>query len=103
MSELLVILSHTATRDDREAIVKLAPPTQSISDRVWIAQATELPQLRAAKGIAAALTGTEPATALPALSDSETLFAQAWLANRTQKKRRIGEGLDWDTPPMTPP
>src|SRR4051812_1438335 len=103
MSEVLVILAPTASLEDRNVIAKLAPPAHSISDRVWLAQTTALPQLRATRGIGAVFTADDPATALPALNDSETLFAQGWLSGRAQKKRRIGEGLDWDSPPMTPP
>jgi hypothetical protein len=55
-------------------------------------------------GVAQVMTGREDVGTLPALSDAESLFASAWLARMgPEKKRRIGEGLDWDHPPMTPP
>jgi hypothetical protein len=40
---------------------------------------------------------------LSGLSEAEDLFARGWLARQGAKEQRIGEGLDWDTPPMTPP
>jgi hypothetical protein len=104
-SEILVILSPHVTAADREGVVRLAPPTQSISERVFIAQAGDVvaAQLRALPGVHQVFTGGEGAGTLPPLSDSEALFAQAWMSSKAQKKQRLGEGLDWDTPPMTPP
>jgi len=105
MSEVLVILSPRATPEDRKQIARLAAPTQSISERVYVAQSNPgvLAQLRSAPGIALVLTGSEGVGGLPSLSEEEALFVRAWIAGRQPKKQRIGEGLDWDTPPMTPP
>ncbi len=104
MSEILVILHAIATPEQRKEIARIAPPVQSISERVFLAQGDRpLEQLRDLPGISQVFDGSEGAGRLPALDSAEALFAQAWFSSRGQKKRRIGEGLDWDTPPMTPP
>lgn len=105
MAEVLIILLLSITPADREAILGVATPTQVISDRVFLAtpNPTALPQLQAMSGSAIVLTGEEPAPSLPSLDDAELLFVQAWLSKHGQVKQRLGEGLDWDTPPMIPP
>jgi len=105
MPEILVILQSSMTKADREAVVRAAPATQSISNRVFLAAASNaaLASLRSMAGIARVLTGAEPAQSLPQLDEAEALFVQAWLSSRGQVKQRRGEGLDWDTPPMLPP
>ena len=55
------------------------------------------------EGVELVLRPGQTSAELPRLSDSEELFAQGWLVRQGVKKQRIGEGLDWDTPPMTPP
>jgi hypothetical protein len=105
MIEVLLILQLSITKTDRDAILRVAPATQSISNRVFLADASDaaLSNLRSMAGIARVLTGAEPAQNLPQLEDDESLFIQAWLSTRGQVKQRRGEGLDWDTPPMLPP
>jgi hypothetical protein len=105
MSEILVILSPMATAENRQAIQRIAPPMQSISGRVFLAQIqpAALAQLHSMPGVAQVLTGTGGSAALAGLDEAETLFAQAWVSRQGQTKQRIGEGLDWDTPPMLPP
>ena len=105
MPEVLVILQSSITQADREAVIRAAPATQSISNRVFLAAASDaaLAGLRSMAGIARVLSGAEPAQSLPQLDDAESLFVQAWLSSRGQIKQRRGEGLDWDTPPMLPP
>jgi hypothetical protein len=106
MSEILVILSEAATSEDRRGIARLAKPTHTVSDRVFVVEGPAAlgAQLRALPGVAQVMTGREDPGVLPAMGEAEGLFASAWLARTgEEKKRRIGEGLDWDHPPMTPP
>jgi hypothetical protein len=103
--EVLIILRSSTSQAEREAIARASPPRQSISDRVFVAEAAEegVDGLRAMPGVARVLTGGEPAHTLPQMTAAETLFAQAWLSSRGEAKSRRGDGLDWDTPPMVPP
>lgn len=105
MSEVLIVLDDSITDTDREAVLRVAPVTQSISERVFLASVEDaaLANLRSMAGIAKVVAGAEPARSLPQLEDGESLFVQAWLSKRGQVKQRRGEGLDWDTPPMLPP
>jgi hypothetical protein len=105
MAEFLVILQLSITKTEREALLRLAPPTQSISNSAYLAVGSEAvpASLRSMAGVAVVLTGKEPAPQLPHLDDAESLFVQAWLSTRGQVKQRLGDGLDWDTPPMLPP
>jgi hypothetical protein len=105
MSEVLVILEPSITDSDRQAVRRAAPPTQSISNRVFTANATEsaLPRLRSMPGVSNIIGGAEQGRNLPQLDDAESLFVEAWLSRRGQVKQRRGDGLDWDTPPMLPP
>jgi hypothetical protein len=103
--EVLIILDPFFTKTDREAVLRVAPVTQSISNRVFLAAVSDavLANLRSMAGIARVVTGSEPTQSLPTLDDAESLFVQAWLSKYGQVKQRRGEGLDWDTPPMLPP
>jgi hypothetical protein len=85
--------------------MRSAPPTQSISPRVFLSRVSDatVARLRSMAGIAIVLTASESAQNLPELDDAETLFVQGWLSKRAQVKQRRGEGQDWDTPPMLPP
>jgi hypothetical protein len=103
MPEVLVILAASATDAQRAAVMSAAPAAQTASPRVFTSAAGNAAQLRSMPGIAAVLTGGEPAQSLPPLSDSEALFAQAWLSRAGQTKQRPGDGLNWGTPPMLPP
>lgn len=105
MSEVLLILQPSITQANREAVLRAAPATQSVSSRVFLAAASDavLANLRSMPGIARVLTGAEPIQGLPQLNDAELLFVQAWLSTRGQVKQRRGDGLYWDTPPMLPP
>lgn len=105
MAEFLIILLPSITPVEREAIMGVVTPTQSVSNRVFLAtlNPTALSHLRSLAGIAIVLTGKEPTSSLPPLDDAELLFVQAWLSRHGQVKQRFGEGLDWDTPPMMPP
>lgn len=105
MSEVLIILDPSITKVDREAVLRVAPVTQSISNRVFLGAVNDaaLANLRSMAGIARLVTGAEPTKSLPPLDDAESLFVHAWLSKRGQVKQRRGEGLDWDTPPMIPP
>ncbi len=105
MPEVLIITDPSITEADRGAVLSLAPATQSISNRVFLADVDDaaVANLRSMTGIAGVVAGTEPAQNLPQLDDAESLFVQAWLSKRGQAKQRRGEGLDWDTPGMLPP
>ena len=105
MPEALIILQSSLSADQRAAIARVAPVKQSISDRVFVAEVagTGLDDLRATPGIARVVTGGEPVDTLPAMTDTERLFARAWLSSRGEVKSRRGEGLDWDAPGMVPP
>jgi len=107
MSEVLIVLEPSVAKADREAVIRVAPVTQSISNRVFQADVNDdvLANLRSMAGIARVVTGAgaEPTRNLPQLDDAESLFVQAWLSRRGQVKQRRGDGLDWDTPPMLPP
>lgn len=106
MSEILVILHASITTTDREAVMRVAQPTQSISNRVFLAapDTSALTRLRSMHGVASVLTGVEPAVSQRhQLDDTESLFVDAWMSRQGQVKTRPGEGLDWDTPPMQPP
>lgn len=85
--------------------MRLVPPTQSISSRVFLATASDatVASLQSMRGIAKVLTAAEPAQNLPQLDEAETLFVEAWVSTRGQVKQRRGDGQDWDTPPMLPP
>jgi hypothetical protein len=105
MSEIMVILERSIAKPDRDVIMRVAPPTQSISSRVFLANASDatVASLQSMPGIAKVLTATAPAQNLPQLDQAEKLFVEAWLSTRGQVKQRRGEGEDWDTPPMLPP
>ncbi|HEX2828920.1 MAG TPA: hypothetical protein VHP37_21400 [Burkholderiales bacterium] len=103
MPEVLVILATSATDAQRAAVISAAPAAQTISQRVFTSAGGNAAQLRSMAGIAAVLTGGEPVESLPTLSDTEALFAHAWLSRAGQTKQRPGDGLSWDTPPMVPP
>lgn len=105
MPEVLIVLDPSITKADREAAFRVAPVTQSISNRVFLAAVNDaaLAHLRSMAGIARVVTGAEPTQGLPQLDYEESLFVQAWLSRHGQVKQRRGEGLDWDTPPMLPP
>ena len=105
MPEALIILQSSLSADERAAITRVAPVRQAISDRVFVAEVagTGLDDLRATPGIARVVTGGEPVDTLPAMTDTERLFARAWLSSRGEVKSRRGDGLDWDAPGMVPP
>ena len=105
MSEVLIILDRSTPKADLDNVLGVAPVTQSISNRVYLADLNDaaLANVRSMSGVARVVTGAEPAQNLPPLDDTESLFVQAWLSRRGQIKQRPGEGLDWDTPPMLPP
>ena len=103
MPEVLIILATSVTAAQRDAVARVAPAAQTISDRVFTSTGADAAQLRTMPGVAAVLTAGAPAQSLPQLSDSEMLFAQAWLSRAGQTKQRPGDGLNWDTPPMIPP
>ena len=105
MPEALIILQSSLSADERAAIARVAPVRQAISDRVFVAEVagTGLDDLRATPGIARVVTGGEPVDTLPAMTDTERLFARAWLSSRGEVKSRRGDGLDWDAPGMVPP
>jgi hypothetical protein len=105
MSEVLIVMDRAAADADREAVLRVARVTQSISNRVFEAEVSDdaLTKLQSMAGVARVVTGAEPAQNMPQLEDAESLFVQAWLNRRGQVKQRLGEGLDWDTPPMLPP
>ena len=103
MSEVLVVLGAAATEPQRQAVMRAAPAAQMISPRVFTSATADAARVRSMPGVGAVLTGGEAVESLPALDDNETLFAQAWLSRAGKTKQRIGEGLDWDTPPMIPP
>ncbi len=102
--EVLVILSTSVPSAQREAVLRDAPPTQSISNRVFLATVSEaaIGALRASAGVERVLSGAA-AVDLPALDEAESLFVAGWLLRHGEPKRRRGDGLDWDTPPMQPP
>jgi len=81
MSEVLVILSHDATDDERREATQLATPTRAISDQVFTAEcsAGSLDLLRAAPGVKRVLTGNEDALQLPVMQEGESLFVRGWL------------------------
>jgi hypothetical protein len=105
MAEALVILEAAIPRTARDAVIRTAAATQSVSDRVYITAASDaaLARLQSMPGVARVLTRAEQMQHLPPLNDAETLFVEAWMSTRGQTKQRRGEGLDWDTPPMIPP
>ena len=104
MPEVLVILESRISDAARQAVTRAAPPLQSISERVFTASADDvgLARLRSMPGVATVI-GSKETQPLPPLSDTESLFAEAWLSRQGQVKQRRGEGLNWDTPPMQPP
>lgn len=105
MPEILLILETSITNAGREAILRVVSPTQSISNRVFLASLSEsaVDQIRTMAGVSRVLTGGEVGQNLPHLTDAESIFVEAWLSSRGQVKQRLGDGLDWDTPPMIPP
>jgi hypothetical protein len=105
MPEVLVILEPSIAAADREAVKRVAPATQAMSNRVFLATPSDeaVTRLQSMTGVAAVLTGAEPPRGQPQLDDAEMLFVQAWVSKRGQVKQRRGEGRDWDTPPMVPP
>ena len=105
MPEVLIILAPSITNANREAVLRVAPVTQSISNRVFLANVNDagLANLRSMAGIARVVSSAESAQSLPPLDDAESLFVQAWLSKLGHVKLRPGEGLDWDTPPRLPP
>ena len=105
MPEVLIVMEGGAAPADREAVLRVARVTQSISNRVFEAEVSgdALSKLQSMSGIARVFTGAEPTQSLPQLDDAESLFVHAWLSRQGQVKQRRGDGLDWDTPPMLPP
>jgi hypothetical protein len=106
MYEVLVILQLSITAADREAVMRVTSPTQSISNRVFVAEAdpSAISRIRSMRGVASVLTNAEPAVQQShRLDDTETLFVEAWMSRLGKEKKRPGDNLDWDTPPMQPP
>jgi hypothetical protein len=105
MAELLIILQLWILPADLEAVMRVAPATQMVSSRVFLANLNPeaVAQISSMPGIAAVLTGAERNPSLPALDEAESLFVRAWLSRQGVVKQRRGEGWDWDTPPMQPP
>lgn len=105
MSDFLVVLDSSITNADREAVQRVAPAAQSVSNRVFLSAGSDATaaSVRSMNGVSVVLTGTEPAPPNLRLDDAETLFLQAWLSTRGKVKQRRGDGMDWDTPPMLPP
>jgi hypothetical protein len=101
MAEVLVVLRSNLGPSERDAARRLAPPGQSISDRVFVSDvpATAMAGLRALASVFE--PGTAPDTTT--LNQSEALFANAWHSRQTTAKQRRGEGLDWDAPGFEPP
>lgn len=104
MPEVLVILEPSISEAARQAVTRAAAPAQSISNRVFTATAdtSALTRLRSMPGVARVI-GPGDQYDLPPLDDAESLFVQAWLSRQGQVKQRLGDGLNWDTPPMQPP
>lgn len=92
----------------REAILRLASPLQSISERVFIADlsAVDVTRLQRTFGVQLVLVGDQtsvkPPDDLSQLNQSERLFVQGWMTSQ-KPKHRVAEGVPWDTPPMLPP
>lgn len=62
--------------------------------------------LRALPGVLAVIECAADLVVLPAaagLSDTEALFASAWVAQGQKNGPRSGAGLDWDAPGFEPP
>lgn len=97
-SDILVILKAAGAADASRAHSG-ARVTQSVSDRVFVAQG----QITPSSAVERVLTGSESGSDLPAdLTPTEKLFVEGWLLSK-KPKRRTGEGLDWDAPGFQPP
>jgi len=106
MVEVLVILQLSISAAERDAVMRAAPPTQSISNRVYVstADASAVPRIASMHGVASVLTHAESSVKQSnGLDDTEALFVDAWMSRLGQVKTRRGDELDWDTPPMQPP
>jgi hypothetical protein len=105
MTDALIILEPSVAAASRDAVARIAPATQSISDRVFLTtiDETTIERLRCMDGVANVITTGDAPPGLPAMNDAESLFVAAWLSSRGETKVRRGDGLDWDTPPMLPP
>lgn len=99
--EVLVILGPDAARAARDAVARVAPILHSVSDRVFSVRG-DAGRVRRLPGVALVLTGGESEDVLRNLSETEALFAKAWLMAK-QPKERKGQGLPWDAPGFLPP
>lgn len=100
-TEWLVVLRAS---DCAELIEALVPVRQRLGDRVLIVEAADPTLLRRLRYVRAVTDRALDPALVADLSDTERLFIDAWVANRTTKKpARRGDGLDWDSEGYEPP
>ena len=100
MPTLLVVAD-----DVRQVLDRLGRPVtlvQHLPPRLAVVEADDTTLLRGAPGVVAVGDPELPDDVRAGLSDTERLFADAWVLGR-QPKVRPGEGLPWDAPGFQPP
>ena len=101
MTRWLVILDGST---DLEALGPAGKVLQAYADRAAIVEASGAGGLRAVTGVLSVTRGVPDETVLAKLDDGSRLFVEAWGEQEVMdKKRRHGEGLDWDAPGFDPP
>ena len=102
--EILVLLHATAP-----AISALpGKVTAALPPRLLVLQidAAELPALQRHTAVAQVVVERAQAAQLqaePALNEAEALFASAYAARGAKSGPRLGQGMDWGSPGLTPP
>jgi hypothetical protein len=105
MRQALVIVDDqdpAATWMRLSAVVTI---TQHLPPRLAIVEGEDaaIEALPGVPGVRLAADETAPAAALERLTDTERLFAEAWILGRAPKTDRRGEGLPWDAEGFQPP
>jgi hypothetical protein len=95
-------------KEPDEALMRLREHyevTQSASKRVFLVRGDRSGRsLPKQEGLHIFSTPDIPEEILSSLDDKESLFVSAWRTRLQQpKKKRLGEGLDWDHPGFKPP
>jgi hypothetical protein len=100
---LLIMVPGTAISSELSEKVQVR---HLVSDRMAVVNLrAEAPErITCFPEVSGLYTDTVPPDVLADLTDTEALFARAWMLRRTSTgKHRPYEGLDWDAPGMEPP
>ena len=110
---VLILLATNAPEEARARILHAAGPaariTATLPPRLLIAEIADPAAITALPGIAAITDGSTPIDPAEPLTDTEQLFADAFVhahakaAAARNAESAPGAGLPWDAPGYTPP